>query len=136
MAADSMVMPLVPESLDFISSVSFWGLFSDIAGNFMEKEANKAYDFISIILSKVDNSTTSSAPIVRSWTQRAYGDWLTTTEIPASSAMSSGALALSTVFDLSKSDGVTKTVQRVRQPLTEYCQWIDDTYVEQWRHGK
>ncbi|MFP3656551.1 ParA family protein, partial [Burkholderia sp. SIMBA_052] len=48
MAADSMVMPLVPESLDFISSVSFWGLFSDIAANFMEKESDKVYDFISV----------------------------------------------------------------------------------------
>ncbi|HEX7912092.1 MAG TPA: AAA family ATPase, partial [Paraburkholderia sp.] len=35
MAADSMVMPLVPESLDYISSVSFWGLFSDVAASFM-----------------------------------------------------------------------------------------------------
>jgi len=132
MAADSMVMPLVPESLDFISSVSFWGLFSDIAANFMEKEADKVYDFISVILSKVDTSPTSSAPIVRSWTQRAYEDWLTTTEIPASSVMSNGALALSTVFDLSKSDGVSKTVQRVRQPLVEYCRWIDNMYVDEW----
>ncbi|MFL9886737.1 AAA family ATPase [Paraburkholderia agricolaris] len=136
MAADSMVMPLVPESLDFISSVSFWGLFSDIARNFMEKEANKAYDFISVILSKVDNSPTSSASVVRPWTQRAYGDWLSTTEIPASSAMSSGALALSTVFDLSKKDASSKTVERVRHPLREYCKWIDDMYVEQWRLGK
>jgi chromosome partitioning protein len=127
-----MVMPLVPESLDFISSVSFWGLISDIAANFMEKESDKVYDFISVILSKVDTSPTSSAPIVRSWTQRAYEDWLTTTEIPASSVMSNGALALSTVFDLSKSDGVSKTVQRVRQPLVEYCRWIDNMYVDEW----
>jgi len=133
LAADSMVMPLVPESLDFISSVSFWGLFSDVADNFKSREPNKVYDFISVLLSKVDTSQTSSAPIVRSWTQRAYEDWLTPTEIPASSVMSNGALALSTVFDLSKSDGVTKTVQRVRQPMMDYCGWLDEMYVEQWR---
>jgi chromosome partitioning protein len=46
--------------------------------------------------------------------------------------MSNGALALSTVFDLSKSDGVSKTVQRVRQPLVEYCRWIDNMYVDEW----
>ncbi|VVE58949.1 ParA family protein [Pandoraea sputorum] len=136
MAADSMVMPLVPESLDFISSVSFWSLFSDIARNFMEFEANKSYDFISLLLSKVDYGATSSAPIVRSWVQRAYGEWLNTIEIPASSVMSNGALALSTVFDISKSDGVAKTVQRVRQPLMEYCRWLDDMYVEKWRTGQ
>jgi chromosome partitioning protein len=136
MAADSMVMPLVPESLDFISSVSFWSLFSDIAGNFMSMEAEKKYDFISLLLSKVDYGTTSSAPIVRSWVQRAYGEWLNTIEIPASSVMSNGALALSTVFDISKADGVAKTVQRVRQPLMEYCRWLDDLYVEKWRLGQ
>jgi chromosome partitioning protein len=133
MAADSMVMPLVPESLDFISSVSFWSLFSDIAANFMSMETDKKYDFISLLLSKVDYGTTSSAPIVRSWVQRAYGEWLNPVEIPASSVMSNGALALSTVFDISKADGVAKTVQRVRQPLMEYCRWLDDLYVEKWR---
>jgi chromosome partitioning protein len=50
--------------------------------------------------------------------------------------MSSGALALSTVFDLSKKDASSKTVERVRQPLREYCKWVDDMYVEQWRLGK
>ncbi|KVP73483.1 plasmid partition protein A [Burkholderia ubonensis] len=133
MAADAMVMPLVPESLDFISSVSFWSLFSEVAAGFVEHELDKTYDFISVLLSKVDYGTTSSAPIVRSWAQRAYGDWLATTEIPASSVMSNGALAFSTVFDLSRSDGVTKTLARVKQPLMDYCKWIDNQFVAQWR---
>ncbi|WP_429500557.1 AAA family ATPase (plasmid) [Robbsia andropogonis] len=136
MAADSMVMPLVPESLDFISSVSFWGLFADIARNFEKFEADKKYDFISLLLSKVDYGTQSSAPIVRDWVQRAYGEWLNTIEIPASSAMSGGALALSTVFDMSKADGSAKTIGRVKQPLMDYVRWIDDMYVEKWRHGQ
>ncbi|KVO94231.1 plasmid partition protein A [Burkholderia ubonensis] len=133
MAADAMVMPLVPESLDFISSVSFWSLFSEVAAGFVEHEFDKTYDFISVLLSKVDYGTTSSAPVVRSWAQRAYGDWLATTEIPASSVMSNGALAFSTVFDLSRADGVAKTLARVKQPLMDYCKWIDDQYVAQWR---
>ncbi|KVQ17909.1 ParA family protein [Burkholderia ubonensis] len=135
MAADAMVMPLVPESLDFISSVSFWSLFSEVAAGFVEHELDKTYDFISVLLSKVDYGTTSSAPVVRSWAQRAYGDWLATTEIPASSVMSNGALAFSTVFDLSRADGVAKTLARVKQPLMDYCKWIDDQFVAQWRNG-
>jgi chromosome partitioning protein len=133
MAADAMVMPLVPESLDFISSVSFWSLFSEVAAGFVEHEVDKTYDFISVLLSKVDYGSTSSAPVVRSWAQRAYGDWLAMTEIPASSVMSNGALAFSTVFDLSRSDGVAKTLARVKQPLMDYCKWIDDQFVAQWR---
>ncbi|HTR06419.1 MAG TPA: AAA family ATPase [Paraburkholderia sp.] len=136
MAADAMVMPLVPESLDFISSVSFWSLFSDLAHTIMERGDEKTYDFVSVLLSKVDYGKTSSAPVVRSWVQRTYKDWVNALEVPASSAMSNGALAMATVFDISKGDLADKTVSRVRQPLTDYVRWIDDLYVEQWRAGK
>jgi len=27
----------------------------------------------------------------------------------------------------------SKSLQRVRQPLVEYCRWIDDQFVQQWR---
>lgn len=133
LAADAMIMPLVPESLDFISSVSFWNLFSDLATSFIKLEGEKQYDFISILLSKVDYSPTSAAPVVRSWVQRAYGDWLHSIEIPASSVASSGALAFSTVYDIAKWEGNLKTLQRIRAPLDAYCQWIDDMYVEKRR---
>ncbi|MEX4004158.1 ParA family protein [Paraburkholderia sp. EG285A] len=133
MAADSMVMPLVPESLDFISSVSFWSLFAEVAEGFVQRELDKRFDFISVLLSKVDYGPTASAQVVRGWAQRAYGEWLTATEVPASSVMSNGALAFSTVFDLSRSDTVTKTLARVKQPLVDYCKWIDDQYVAEWR---
>ncbi|MEM5331426.1 AAA family ATPase [Paraburkholderia sp. JHI2823] len=136
MAADAMVMPLVPESLDFISSVSFWSLFSDLAHTIMERGDEKTYDFVSVLLSKVDYGKTSSAPVVRSWVQRTYKDWVNALEVPASSAMSNGALAMATVFDISKGDLADKTVARVRQPLSDYVRWIDDLYVEQWRAGK
>lgn len=136
MAADSMVMPLVPESLDFISSVSFWGLFSDLAQSIMEHGDTRTYDFISVLLSKVDNGTSSSAPVVRSWVQRTYKEWLSGLEVPASSAMSNGALAMATVFDISKGDLAEKTVSRVRQPLMDYVRWLDEMYIEHWRTGK
>jgi len=29
-----------------------------------------------------------------------------------------------------------KTVARVREPLNDYVQWIDDLYVEHWRAAK
>jgi chromosome partitioning protein len=50
--------------------------------------------------------------------------------------MSNGALAFSTVFDLSRADSVAKTLARVKTPLMEYCKWIDDQYVAQWRAGQ
>ena len=53
-------------------------------------------------------------------------------EVPASSVMSNGALALATVFDISKFEGSNKTFQRVRIPFDEYCRWVDEFYSGKW----
>lgn len=132
MAADSITMPLVPESLDFISSVSFWNLFSDLTSSFEDLETDKEYDFISVLLSKVDNSPSSSSSVVRNWAKQAYSDWLEPVEIPLSSVMSNGALAISTVFDVGNWDGDKRTLMRIREPLESYCQSIDEYYAPIW----
>lgn len=132
MAADAITMPLVPESLDFISSISFWSLFSDLADTFIERGEDKTYDFISVLLSKVDYSPSSSSAIVCSWANRAYGDWLETIEIPMSSVMSNGALEISTVFDIGRWEGDRRTLLRIREPLEAYCKWIDEHYMARW----
>jgi chromosome partitioning protein len=136
LAADAMVMPMVPENLDFISSLSFWRLFSDVSKSFIKYEADKKYDFVSLLLSKVDYGRTSSAPIVRAWAQSAYESWLHSIEVPASSVMSTGALAFSTVFDVSSTHSAAKSLQRVRQPIVEYCRWLDEIYAEKWRNAQ
>lgn len=129
MAADAMVMPLVPESLDFMSLATFWNLYSDMAESFQAQGENKAYDFVSILLSKVDNGQSSAAPIVRSWVQRAYGDWKSEIEIPASSGVTTSATALATVFDRNSDDSSYKSLLRVRRPYEQYSEWVDDFYV-------
>jgi chromosome partitioning protein len=133
MAADAMVMPMVPENLDFFSSLSFWRLFSDVAKSFIRFEADKKYDFVSVLLTRVNYGPTSSAPVVRTWAQGAYRQWLDPFEVPASSVMSSGALAFTTVFDISSTHSQAKSLQRVRQPLVDYCRWVDEQFVKQWR---
>lgn len=132
MAADSIIMPLVPESLDFLSSVSFWTLFSDMSTTFMAHGEKKVYDFVSILLSKVDYSATSSAQVVRTWTQRAYADWMHTIEVPASSVASATGLQLGTVHDLSRGQADDRSLQRVKEPISEYCRWIDEQYSSHW----
>lgn len=136
MAANAMVMPLVPESLDFVSSIHFWNLFSDLAKTFSTMDSNKRFDFISVLLSKVDYSQSSSAPVVRSWVQRAYPDWVLPIEIPASSAASSEALEASTVYDIDTWEGSNKTLQRIRDPLDQLCKLVDDRFVAKWTGAK
>jgi chromosome partitioning protein len=53
--------------------------------------------------------------------------------VPASSVMSSGALAFTTVFDIASTHSQAKSLARVRQPLVDYCRWVDDQFVKQWR---
>ncbi|MCY0852640.1 ParA family protein [Cupriavidus sp. D39] len=136
LAADAMVMPMVPENLDFISSLSFWRLFSDVSKSFIKYEADKKYDFVSLLLSKVDYGRTSSAPIVRAWAESAYENWLHSIEVPASSVMSTGALAFSTVFDVSGTHSAAKSLQRIRKPLIDYCRWVDEIFEEKWRNAQ
>jgi chromosome partitioning protein len=133
MAANAMVMPLVPESLDFISSTQFWKLFSDLADNFAGLDPNKRFDFISVLLSKVDYGSSSAAPVVRSWAQRAYGDWLLPIEIPASSVVGSEALEFSTPYDISAWEGSKKTLSRIRDPFDALVKLIDDRCVAKWQ---
>lgn len=135
MAANAMIMPLVPESLDFVSSVQFWNLFSELALNFSGLDPTKKYDFISVLLSKVDNSTSSSAPVVRSWIERAYGEWVLPVEIPSSSAVGSEALEFSTIYDVSKWSGSNRTLSRIRDPFDRLCQLVDDKFVSKWTYG-
>lgn len=132
MSANAMIMPLVPESLDFVSSVQFWNLFSELALNFSGLDPSKRYDFISVLLSKVDNSASSSAPVVRSWIDRAYGNWVLPVEIPSSSAVSSEALEFSTIYDVGKWAGNNRTLSRIRDPFDLFCKLIDDKCVNKW----
>ena len=132
MAANAMVMPLVPESLDFISSTQFWGLFADLCRTFADLEPNKAFDFVSVLLSKVDNGPSSAAPIVRSWSQRAYGDWLLPVEIPMSSVVGSEALEFATIYDIEAWSGSKKTLDRIRDPFDQFCKLVDEEFYAKW----
>ncbi len=136
MAANGMVMPLVPESLDFISSTQFWGLFADLCRTFADLEPNKVFDFVSVLLSKVDNGPTSAAPIVRSWSQRAYGDWLLPVEIPLSSVVGSEAIEFATIYDVESWSGGKKTLDRIREPFDEFCKVLDEEFSVKWQGGQ
>ncbi|CAB3774188.1 ParA family protein [Paraburkholderia humisilvae] len=132
-AADAMVMPMIPENLDFISSLTFWSLFNDVIASLKKYEEDKEYSFISILLSRVEHGPTSNSSVVKTWAQSAYEEWLDPFEIPDSSVMSGSALSLSTVFDLSRNDTAYKSLQRVRQPFVDYVRWLDEKFVKEWK---
>ncbi len=136
MAANALLMPIVPESLDFISSVQFWRLLSDLSRSFMKVDDlthKKRFDFIHILHSKVDTSSTSNAPVVKDWIAKAYGDWVLDIDIPFSNLVGSEALEFSTVYDIDTWTGGMKTLQRIKDPFDRLAQYVDDTFAAKWR---
>jgi chromosome partitioning protein len=98
MAADGLVMPLPPSTLDFLSSVQFWSLVSDLTQGLQEHGATKKFDFIDVILSKVKADDTSTA-VVRDWIASAYGEKVIPVEIPDTSTAGSASAQFGTVYD-------------------------------------
>lgn len=98
MAADGVLMPLPPSALDFLSSTQFWGLVSSLTEGLKKHGAKKEFDFIDIILSKVDQDD-AAAPVVREWIAGAYGEKVVSVEIPKTSTAGSASAEFGTVYD-------------------------------------
>jgi chromosome partitioning protein len=98
MAADGLVMPLPPSTLDFLSSVQFWSLVSDLTQGLKEHGATKKFDFVDVILSKVKSDDASTA-VVRDWIASAYGEKVIPVEIPDTSTAGSASAQFGTVYD-------------------------------------
>jgi len=98
MAADGLVMPLPPSALDFLSSSQFWSLVSDLTQGLKNHGATKMFDFIDVVLSKV-NSEDAATSVVRGWIANAYGEKVVPVEIPDTSTAGSASAQFGTVYD-------------------------------------
>lgn len=98
MAADGIVMPLPPSSLDFLSSSQFWGLFAVLTQGLQKHGAAKQFDFVDVVLSKVDPDDTAT-PVVREWITAAYGERVVPIEIPLTATAGSASAEFGTVYD-------------------------------------
>lgn len=98
MAADGIVMPLPPSALDFLSSSQFWSLVSGLTHGLQKHGAKKMFDFINVVLSKVDPEDRSSA-VVREWISTAYGEKVVPVEIPRTATAGSASAEFGTVYD-------------------------------------
>ena len=70
---------------------------------------------------------------MRSWSQRAYGDWLLPVEIPLSSVVGSEALEFATIYDIENWPGGKKTLDRIRDPFDEFCKLVDEEFIVKWQ---
>ena len=132
MAADALVIPLPPNALDFASSVQFWSLFSDLASNLMQNGLEKKFEFINVLLARVDTSDVASS-VVREWIAATYAEKVLPIEIPKTSVTVNAAAEFGTVYDISKYDGSLKTYRRAREAYDRVADLMEQSIMTSWR---
>ncbi|MDT7838871.1 AAA family ATPase [Aquabacterium sp. OR-4] len=133
MASNGIVMPLPPNALDFASASQFWSLFSDLTTELLSRRGlDKDFDFISILLSRVDSSDATGA-IVRQWIQSTYTDKVLPVEIPKTAVTATTSAEFGTVYDVSKYDGSAKTFKRARDAYDQFVSHIETSIQAVWR---
>jgi len=132
MASDGLIVPLPPNALDFASSAQFWSLFSDLASGLVQSAGlTKTFDFIHVLLSRVDASDAASS-VVRTWIAATYAEKLLPVEIPKTSVTSSSSAEFGTVYDISKYDGNLKTYKRARDAYDRVADLIEQSIQSSW----
>ncbi|SAL49176.1 cobyrinic acid a,c-diamide synthase [Caballeronia choica] len=138
MAADALIVPTPPSALDYASSTQFWNLFADLADNMkglVPEVDHKRFDFIHVLLAKVDSSL-ASTHAVRDWINRTYESFVLPVEIPTTTVTASAAAEFGTVYDIAKYDGSTRTYQRAREAYDRFAEMIDQEIVALWEAQK
>lgn len=135
MAAEGLVVPLPPNSLDFASSAQFWALFSDLASGLQHSaKLAKQFQFINVLLSKVD-MTDATSSIVREWITATYTDMVLPVEIPKTSVANVSAAQFGTVYDVSKYAGSRKTYLRAREAYDRVVKLLELSIISCWQRN-
>jgi len=135
MASNGVIMPLPPSTLDFASAAQFWALFSDLTTQLLTAHGHdKQFDFMNILLSRVDNSDATGA-IVKQWIQTTYANRVTVlpVEIPKSAVTASATVEFGTVYDITKYDGNARTFKRARDAYDLMVGYIETSIEAVWR---
>jgi len=137
MAANICLVPIPPESLDYISLAQFWKLFSDLVTQVEahsashSKRPKKRYDGVHLLLSKVEEGN-SATPLVRAWLEETYGPMLLKAEIPKSAVVSNSSTEFGTVYDISRYSGSTKTYARIRDAYDHMIDQLMPSITASW----
>jgi chromosome partitioning protein len=135
MAAQGVLMPLPPNTLDFASSAQFWNMFTDMVSGFHEQAGtDKKYHFVDVLLSRVDRADSVSQS-VRNWIINAYGSKVLPVEIPKTSIAATASAEFGTVYDMNSQSVKAATLKRARDAyelVVDYVEtqirgvWADD----------
>lgn len=134
MAADGLVIPLPPNTLDFASSAQFWRLYIDLAGPILERKGqNKKFNFINVLLTRVDSMDTMSTE-VRKWILSAYGDSVLPIEIPKTSIAASASAEFGTAYDIGSAMSSSRTWKRAFDAYERFVELMEEQVLGVWAH--
>ena len=133
MAANGIIMPLPPNALDFASAAQFWSLFADLTNELITKRGlSKAFDFIHVLLARVDSSDAASN-IVRQWIGQTYAEKVLPVEIPKTAVTATSSVEFGTVYDISRYDGNARTFKRARDAYDTFVSHIEGSIQSVWQ---
>lgn len=133
MASNGIIMPLPPNALDFASASQFWSLFADLTAELLTKRGlNKEFDFIHVLLARVD-ATDAASTIVRQWIGQTYAEKVLPVEIPKTAVTGVSAAEFGTVYDVNRYDGAAKTFKRARDAYDSFVGHIEGSVHAVWR---
>ena len=133
LAADGLIMPIPPSTLDFTSSTQFWNLFNQLANSLVKMQGKtKDFDFVNVLLSRVDSNDTSST-VVREWISAAYGDIVLPVEIPKTSVTSAASAEFGTVYDANVAEINPRTYRRAFDAYERFVELIEGQLQVAWQ---
>lgn len=146
-AADAVIVPVVPDVLSFASMVQFWQLFSDLVTGMESRgeEHFKEFDFLEVLVTRMEAH--KDAPrAVGAWIREVYGNRVLPIEIPETELARNSSMRFSTIYDLQPSeiDPETKqrvrlntdTLRRIRVPVDNFVDYVDDKISAEWARGQ
>ncbi len=133
LSSDGLIMPLPPNTLDFTSSGQFWNLFNDLTANLVTNRGkSKSFDFVDVLLARVDTNDASSS-VVREWITAAYAGMVLPVEIPKTALTASASAEFGTVYDTDPSGINVRTYRRAYDAYERVVELVEEQINTAWK---
>lgn len=134
-AADGVIVPVVPDMLSFASMVQFWHLFADLIQGMKAfgDQRSKEFDFVDVLVTRMTSKP--AAQILQGWITQIYGSRVIPIEIPETNLARDTNMRFSTFYDLATNDVGTETLRRIRNPVDQLVDRLDDKVSAFWASG-
>lgn len=129
-AAQGLILPCPPASLDVASLQQFFSLTTEIlTGMYRSTDSDKAFNFIDILINKPERE--SIATSVRQWITASYGGIILPCEIPKTSIAGTASSVHGTAYDLDSSVN-QKTLERALAAYNQFGDYVEQQIMAMW----